>query len=64
MVYNALQQKLYTVFKEEFQKSAKSWKEFLDEKDLGIRYITFADVVTFEVLDKKKWAYARLKYAI
>lgn len=43
--------------------SHKSFKNFLDSKDLGVSVVDFANDI-YEITDKKKWFLARIKYGI
>ena len=62
---------LIETFRMEFvyDSSTMIWKEFINNKDLGIRYIQ--DLVInkrwtkcYDVVDEKKWLLAKIKYGI
>jgi hypothetical protein len=66
MVYYDEGRKVYSVFWFEYHTSnIFDWKEFIDLKDLGIRYIKRGiSNDLYNVVDEKKWLLAKIKYGI
>lgn len=70
MEFKDVQKIIYKKFKDdEYRYVFRTWESFIKSKDLGIRYINkfpwvdsyFED---YEVVDQKKWLFARIKYGI
>jgi hypothetical protein len=68
MVFQDTNQTIYEFFYLEFVEypillqTRSNWCSFIQNKDLGIKYLVHKD--RYEIVDAKKWIIARLQYGI
>jgi len=59
---------VYDTFKDEFYEDSVDWDDFVEKKDIGIRFNMLdrytKDGDNYTIVDNKKWLLARLKYGI
>jgi hypothetical protein len=50
--------KLYFALEKEWIDDKSLWRDFINKKDIGIRYTN----LEHKIVDEKKWALAKIKY--
>jgi hypothetical protein len=65
MEYRDQENKIQSMFFEEFMSSNMTYGKFILSKDLGIYYLVDGfGGYTYKIVDEKKWVLARLKYGL